>query len=91
MTTIDTRFLQTRPATVAWWQQREKCLACRHVSATPDVQSASSSATVLRCLGVKPVRIGSKGVGRHQVPYCIDARAEGGECGPAGAKFEAKR
>ena len=83
----DATMLQPHPATVVWWQQRDKCRACAHY--LPSVEGARDRGGE-RCQRVR-ARIGGAGKGRHIHTYCPDARAEGAECGPEAALFEPKK
>lgn len=73
---LDTTYLSPHSATLAWWDRREKCERCAHLSLTLEGQKDRTQ--VLRC---KAVRAGK---GRQAYAYCIDARE--GACGPT-AKF----
>ena len=75
---MDTTYLSPHPATLAWWDRREKCERCGNLSLTLEGQKDRSS--VLRC---KAVRAGK---GRQAHAYCIDAR--GGACGPEAKLFQ---
>lgn len=90
MMQIDTRFLSVHPATAAWWGQRERCESCRHCA----VSYGLDGHRIMRCA-----------VSQHKDPvlrrlyagratdmrvYCIDARAEGGDCGPDARLYEPK-
>jgi hypothetical protein len=87
MRVTDATWLQLHPATALWHQQREKCRACAHHLLS--VERARDQGGE-RC-GALRIRIGGRGGGRHVHPYCPDARADGGECGPGAAKFTPKK
>lgn len=73
---IDTTFLRPHPATLAWWAARDACRTCSH-HMPPAVFGDGE-----RCRRLQRP-IGGGGYGRRIHPYCIDARDEGAECGPA--------
>lgn len=77
---LSDRFLTIHPATELWWQQREQCQRCAHVSRRLEGTDRESS-EVLRCQVVRTP------LGRRESAYCIDARATG-ECGPEATLFQ---
>lgn len=91
-TPIDTRFLRPHPATVAWWQRRDKCRACKHHDEN-DATHPENKAE--RCHAYKPLRTH---IGRLPYELCADARATAAErddglaglCGPEAVMFEPK-
>jgi hypothetical protein len=91
MAEIDTRFLTLHPRTAVWWEQREQCMRCAHMTERGDTSNGlrkpGSETGGMRCLKVER-KIGSDFAGRHIQIYCIDAREEGGKCGPAGLLFK---
>jgi hypothetical protein len=79
------------PRTALWWQQREQCQRCaRSVTEGDTTNGRRTQATAaggLRCSAATK-RIGGAG-SRAVAVYCIDARDEGGRCGPEAKLFEA--
>ncbi len=85
---LNEEFLTVHPATQAWWDQRAKCEACRHV-VVKDVDAVAGMSTTLRCR-LFPYYVGRAGRGRRLNAYCIDARADEGKCGPDATMFDPK-
>jgi hypothetical protein len=81
-TLLSDTFLTIHPATELWWQQREQCQRCAHVSRRLEGTQKEQS-EVLRCQVVRTP------LGRRESAYCIDARATG-ECGPEAKLFQEK-
>ena len=71
MTAIDPSFLALHPDTQRWHIQRPKCQSCSNVRI---------SGGTMHCAVA-----GTRRTGGRVMPYCIDARLPGADCGPAGA------
>ena len=82
-TLLSDTFLTIHPATELWWQQREQCLRCAHVSRRLEGTDRKSS-EVLRC------QVARAPLGRRERAYCIDARLPDGPCGPEAKLFKEK-
>lgn len=72
---IDTQFMTVHPATEAWWARRKMCKACKHLDDNGGVMTCRKTVSNLP--------------GRRRLEYCIDARSEGGACGPDAVLFKA--
>ena len=88
---IDTRFLSVHPATLAWWQQRQQCQQCKHCA----VSYGQDGQAIMRCAVSqhKDPLVRRMHAGRTMSDmriYCIDARDEGGDCGPDAKLWEGK-
>jgi hypothetical protein len=75
-------FLETHPATLLWWEQREKCRACAfHYRGIIEKGPGGE-----RCKAVPTIGIRNK----LDRMYCIDARLPKGPCGPNAKLFKEK-
>ena len=80
---IDQRFLAPHPATLEWWDRRERCESCAHSR----LKRGEGNEGVLRCARAQhPQPLVRRMLAARRTadlrPYCIDASDEGGECGP---------
>jgi hypothetical protein len=73
---FDQRFLTLHPRTALWWQQREQCRRCEHHLET---QFAGKAGGQESC---------AVSVDGSRLLPCIDAREEGGVCGPRARFFK---
>lgn len=82
---LDERFLTVHPRTKLWWTQREQCAQCKHVRHIDMKQTRGGwgqSGGQWSCAQ-------NKGGGHaNGFRSCIDAREEGGACGPEARLFE---
>jgi hypothetical protein len=82
---IRDEFLNAHPATLLWWEQREKCRACNHML----LNGASLPVQEMRCYAIDTRAPVARPRGRPAThPYCIDARLPDGLCGPEARCFE---
>ena len=76
---IDQRFLTVHPATMTWWDQRERCETCRHLKLSEGTEGEG----IMRCRK-------SPSPGRPGAEFCLDARSGDGLCGPEARLYELK-
>lgn len=77
------------PATLLWWEQRDKCRACAHHHAVElsSRKNFGPGSGGERCTASKYAHVKLQGT-EHM--YCIDARLDGGPCGPEAKLFKEK-
>lgn len=80
---IDERFLSVHPATLDWWDQREKCESCRHLN----LREGRDGEGIMLCTRVIVDRRSTRDI---RGMYCIDARSPDGACGPWASLWEEK-
>jgi hypothetical protein len=88
MRIIDERFLTPHPATLDWWDQREKCELCAHMH----LSAGAYNEAVMRCWVAPRTMHGRAVEAMHSARgivhvYCIDARLPEGACGPEAKLF----
>lgn len=83
---IDMTFLRPHPATAVWWSQRDQCAGCAHMVESPGALRGGMRCTVSP-LGCETQRARAYETRQIVGMYCIDARAEGGPCGPSAGLF----
>jgi rRNA maturation protein Nop10 len=78
MRPLDERFLHLHPRTALWWQQREQCRACAHLSLRESSPKCGGhQSTLWTCLAASD--------GRHH--SAIEMRDPGSPCGPDATLF----
>ena len=88
---LSEQFLHTHPATLDWWQRRERCESCKHSR----LKRGDGNEGVLRCARSRRPnalvrQMLAARTGTDLRPYCIDASDKGGDCGPDGRLYEPK-
>ncbi len=86
------------PATLLWWQQRDKCNACVHrkdkgqsVTGRGGLGDRCTATLVRDMAPLWMATYDKANIGPpDELVYCIDARLEGAPCGPAARLFKEK-
>lgn len=83
---LDTQFLTVHPRTALWWEQRKQCESCEHCVRIPTKPTAGGR------ISTYPYRCGATPAGGPTgLAYCIEARDEGGNCGPNANLYQTKK